>query len=526
MTSTEAEADAAQPQFSPARYTRLASRDHRRARTRVRDVLLDAYATLLGAVTIGALAGGLVLAMRNEVAKAVRSGSVTGRSMIAGDWAALPDGLAATFLLFAVLVAVLVGARKLGPVAVAPAEGYWWLSLPMDRRPFLRGRLLRRMGLVWAVGAALYLPIAVISDRQVVFSGQLAGAAAFGFAAVCALLLAALRQSAGKGSLPWNGFPGRSVRAAGAVGAAVLLALLSPLPGRAAAGELWTAAALLTAVVVLWALVFARMGSIPGRELIRGGGVSGHAGAALYLMDTSELGRALASTARGVTTSRARRWYARGARTPFGALLQADATAFLRMPGLWGRPVLLLLLCVAVLRTGGLQPAGLQLVIILLTVCGTVPALGSLARQTAITPGLDALLPLSPALVRLSRTALPAVVLAVWTAALCAALVLLGAGSPALIGLGALAGVGFGAAAVRGAYRPLPNWTVPPTETVFGPMPSAQTGSLAQGLDAILLAAAPLLLGLFLGYVPLVLLLAQTGFSAVCVLLVMYSNLK
>ena len=121
---------------------------------------------------------------------------------------------------------------------------------------------------------------------------------------------------------------------------------------------------------------------------------------------------------------------------------------------------------------------------------------------------------------------MPAVVLAVWTAALCAALVLLGAGSPALIGLGALAGVGFGAAAVRGAYRPLPNWTVPPTETVFGPMPSAQTGSLAQGLDAILLAAAPLLLGLFLGYVPLVLLLAQTGFSAVCVLLVMYSNLK
>nr|WP_269440152.1 DUF6297 family protein [Arthrobacter sp. zg-Y769] len=455
--------------------------------------------------------------MRNEVAKALGSGTGGRRTVLTADWTALPDGAAVTVLLFAALAAVMAGARKLGPVAVASAEGYWWLGLPVDRRPFVAGRLVRRIGVVWAAGAVLYLPVGFITDLQATPGGQFFGAAVFGLAAVCAVLLAALRQSAG------NGFP---AGAPGAAGGLVLLALLSFLPRPAAAGELEPGAAALAAVVGLWLAVFARLEQIPGRELIRGGGVSGHAGAALYLMDTNELGRAFAGTPSGGTSTRARRWYARGARTPFGALLRADTAAFLRTPGIWGRPVLLLLLCVTVLLSAGQQPAPLQLVIILLTVCAVVPALGALARQTAITPGLDALLPLSPALVRLSRTALPAAVLVLWSAAFCAVLVLLGAGSPALIGLGALAGVGFGAAAVRGAYRPLPDWTAPPVETVFGPVPTAQTGSLAQGLDAILLAAVPLLLGLFLGHVPAVLLLAQAGFSTVCVLLAMYSRPK
>ncbi|WAP50632.1 hypothetical protein OL239_11380 [Arthrobacter sp. ATA002] len=122
--------------------------------------------------------------------------------------------------------------------------------------------------------------------------------------------------------------------------------------------------------------------------------------------------------------------------------------------------------------------------------------------------------------------ALPAAALVLWTALFCTALVLLGAGTPALIGLGALAGVGFGASAVRGAYRVQPDWTVPPVDTVFGPVPNAQAGAMIRGLDTTVLALVPLLLGLFLGYAPGALLLAQAGFSAVCVLMVMYSNPK
>lgn len=513
-------AASAPPQFNPARYTRTISHSHRRGSTRFREALLEAYTTALGVGTVLALAGGLVLALRNEVALAVGSGADARRTIVAAQWTGLPDGAAVTVLLFAALAAVLAGARKLGPVAVAPAEGYWWLGLPVDRSPFLAGRLLRRTGLAWAAGAVLYLPVGIITDLQATPAGQAAGAAVFGLAVVCAVLMAGLRQT-GAGRSPRS-------RAAGATLLGLTaLAYCSAIPRRAAQGEAWRIVTVLTLVLVVWLLVSWRMERIPRRELIRGGGVSGHAGAALFLMDTNELGRAFAAAAPGARTSgRARSWYAKGARSPFGALLRADTTAFLRTPGLWGRPVLLLLLCVAVLLTAGSQPALMQLAVILLTVCGTVPALGALARQTAITPGLDALLPLSPALVRLSRTALPAAALVLWSAAFCAVLVLLGAGSPALIGLGALAGAGFGAAAVRGAYRPLPDWTAPPAETVFGPVPTAQTGSLARGLDTVLLAAAPLLLGLFLGYVPALLFPVQAGFSAACVLLVMYSNPK
>ncbi|MET4059411.1 hypothetical protein ABIB35_000942 [Arthrobacter sp. UYP6] len=49
---------------------------------------------------------------------------------------------------------------------------------------------------------------------------------------------------------------------------------------------------------------------------------------------------------------------------------------------------------------------------------------------------------------------------------------------------------------------------------------------MIRGLDTTLVAVVPLLLGMFLGYVPGVLLLAQAGFSAACVLVVMYSSPK
>ena len=254
--------------------------------------------------------------------------------------------------------------------------------------------------------------------------------------------------------------------------------------------------------------------------------MSGHAGAAVYLMDLNEVGRALSAEPDGVASARAARWYTRGGRTPFGALLRADTAAFLRTRGLWVRPVLVLTVFVVVLLAGGAQPPLVQLGMIAMAVFAAVPALGAVARRTAIMRGLDMLLPLSVSVVRLSRMALPAAALALWTAVLCAVLVLLGAGDPSLIALGALAGVGFGASAVRGAYRVQPDWTIPPKDTPFGPMPSAQTGPLIRGLDTTLLALVPLLLGLFLGYVPGVLLLAQAGFSAVCVLGLMYSSPK
>ncbi|GAA1348566.1 hypothetical protein GCM10009636_03880 [Arthrobacter koreensis] len=505
----------APPSFDPVRYTRQASRAFSRGRTRFRDAFVDVYTAVLALGTIGALAVGLVLALRDQVAQAWDAGS--GRTLVAPPSFALPDGTAAAVLVFAALVTVMSVARKFGPASVSGPEGYWWLSLPLDRRPMVTGRLARRLALVWAGATVLYLPFGFVLDLQAGMAGQLLTAGTFGMAAVCAVLLAAWQQTR---PAPRS----TAGRRRGLLLGLLVLALLSLVTVRVAAGSWALALSVLSVTYPSGLLVFSRLNRIPGRELIRGGAVSGHAGAAVFLMDLNEVGRALSAEPDGVASTHAARWYARGGRTPFGALLRADTAAFLRTRGLWVRPVLVLLLCVALLLAGGAQPPLVQLGMIAAAVFVAVPALGVVARRTAIMPGLDLLLPLSVSVVKLSRMALPAAALALWTAVLCALLVLLDAGDPSLIALGALAGVGFGASAVRGAYRVQPDWTAPPIETPFGPVPRAQAGSMLRGFDTTLLALVPLLLGLFLGYVPGVLLLAQAGFSVVCVLVVMYSS--
>ncbi|MCC9192121.1 DUF6297 family protein [Arthrobacter sp. zg-Y916] len=513
-----AEAVQAPPSFNPVRFTRQASRAFSRGRTRLRDVFVDVYTAVLTAGTIGALAAGLVLALREQVALAWNT-DAAGRTLVAPPSFALPDGAAAAVLVFAALAAILVVARKLGPAAVSGPEGYWWLSLPLERRPMVAGGLVRRLLLVWAGTTVLYLPFGFVMDLETSVRGQVLAAATFGVGAVCAVLLAGLQQAR---PAPQSA----AERRRGSLPGLLVLALLSLVTVRVAAGSWALAVGSLGVTVAFGLVVFARLDRIPARELIRGGAVSGHTGAAVYLMDLNEVGRALSAEPDGVASARAARWYARGGRTPFGALLRADTAAFLRTRGLWVRPVLVLAVFLVVLLAGGAQPPLVQLGMIAAAVLAAVPALGAVARRTAIMPGLDMLLPLPVSVVKLSRMALPAAALALWTAVLCALLVLLGAGSPALIALGALAGVGFGASAVRGAYRVQPDWTAPPIDTPFGPMPSAQAGSMVRGVDTTLLALVPLLLGLFLGYVPGVLLLAQAGFSAVCVLVVMYSSPK
>lgn len=516
--------------FDPVRFTRLASRAYTRGRSRFRDIFVDVYTAVLTGGTIAALAAGLVLALREQVAVAW-SGNSGGRTLVDPLSFSLPDGAAPTVLLFAALAAIMVVARKLGPAAVSGPEGYWWLGLPVPRRRLVAGRLIRRLLLAWAGASVLYLPFGFITDLTAGVRGQFAAAAVFGLAAVCAVLLALLRQvgtgsgtNAGAATPAWSGAARRT--ASGPLPGLLLLAVLSFVPRQAAAGLWGPALVTAAAAVVLWLLSRPGLGNIPARDLIRGGAVSGHAGSAVYLMDPNEVARALSAEPGAVVSSRAGRWYAKGARTPFGALLRADTAAFLRTPRWWVRPVLMLLLCVTLLLTGGRQPVPVQLALIAATVCAVVPAPGALARQTALMPGLDVLLPLSQGVVRLSRMVLPAAALTLWSALMCAVLVVLGAGSPELIALGALAGAGFGASSVRGAYRVQPDWTAPPVDTVFGPVPTAQTGAMIRGVDTTLLALVPLLLGLFLGYAPGVLLLAQAGFSTVCLLMVMYSNPK
>ena len=149
-------------------------------------------------------------------------------------------------------------------------------------------RLVRRLLLVWAGASVAYLPFGFVLDLETSVSGQLLAAGTFGVAAVCAVLFAALRQA---GPVPGSA----AERGRGMLPGLLVLALLSLVTVRVAAGSWALALGGLSVAGALGLVVFARLDRIPGRELVRGGAVSGHAGAAVYLMDLNEVGRALSA---------------------------------------------------------------------------------------------------------------------------------------------------------------------------------------------------------------------------------------
>ena len=89
------------------------------------------------------------------------------------------------------------------------------------------------------------------------------------------------RRSRGR-QVPGASCPGVARRlASGPLPGLVLLAVLSFVPRQAAGGGLGPALVTLAAAVGLWLIAFPRLGTIPARDLITAGGVSGHAGAAV-----------------------------------------------------------------------------------------------------------------------------------------------------------------------------------------------------------------------------------------------------
>lgn len=72
---------------------------------------VDVYTAVLALGTIGALAAGLVLALREQVAQAWGT-NAAGRTLVAPPSFSLPDGAAAAVLVFAALVTVMTVARS------------------------------------------------------------------------------------------------------------------------------------------------------------------------------------------------------------------------------------------------------------------------------------------------------------------------------------------------------------------------------------------------------------------------------
>ncbi len=500
------------------RFTRRSARHYKRSRISWGTRFVDVYSWGLGIGVSLTIAASFVLALRNEIANRA---STTG-SIIGEQWLVLPERVLWTAVTFAALLVISNLARKLGPMSVNGAESSWWLTLPVDRRPMVLPPFLRKVALTGAGAALVHLPFSLVTAVDRAPLDHVLASLTFGVAAAIAVILAALQQLAVMG--PRLLGPRLLGPRLGATIAAAVLLACAALP--ALSSSVWPTALVAVAAVGLLAVVVPRTGQVRGDELVRGGAVAGHAGASLFMMDSNEVLRALGGTRKKVDGGRAASYYARPAQGPLRALIRADVVAFLRLNPPVTPPILWLAACIAILLVEGGLPEFAQLAVIVIAGCATASGLGSVARRTALVPELDAMLPLHQALVRTSRTLMPCVAMSVWMAALSSLLVLLGAANPALIGVGALAGVGMGAGTLRAATRTPPDWTAPPVETPFGPVPRAQLGSLMRGLDVTILAMVPLLVALYLGFVPMSVVAVQAAFSAGIFLLVVLTRPK
>jgi hypothetical protein len=213
-------------------------------------------------------------------------------------------------------------------------------------------------------------------------------------------------------------------------------------------------------------------------------------------MDTRDLGRALARAPRRAP-SRPRRF--RRVRSPEQAVAVADLVLLSRSPWQLGQLVVATAVPVLAIRTEGLDrlPAAGAVGLLLGWLAAAV-AVGHPARQAQAAPALDRLLPLSPGRLVAARCAAPAVVLTVVCG--CGGL-LLAQGSGHVLAWTALA-LGavpaWTAAALRGAYRPEPDWAGPVVSSPMGALPAGVGATLVQGPDVGLLGSLPVLAALLL----------------------------
>ncbi|WP_026820374.1 DUF6297 family protein [Arthrobacter castelli] len=496
--STEAESPVA---FDVRGFTASAARAYNRRNTKFSVLFIDLYNAALAAAIVLALSGSTVYAVREQL---VEAAAARQQSPVDEQWAVIPPPVLLAACSAAGLLAVLTFARRLGPVSVGRVESQWWLPLPVARRPLVAAPFTKALVLLAIAASVAYLPLSVLTLLETTVTGHVAGAAVFGILAAAAGLLAAAVQVD----------TGRRRRTALAV-VVLLPAVLLPLA--AASGHLWPLVPAMTIAAGAWWHVSPRLSGIPAAELTRGGAVTGHARSAAFLMNTNELVQALGADSGAEPPSASRyttRLFAARPRSTAGALLQADVVAFLRVPRWWLPPLLWLLPPIAMLLAELTIPTILQLGVLLLAAGGAASSAGTVARQTAAVPGLDKLLPMGKASVACVRMAMPAVTLMVWMVLLTAILALFGIADWRLVLLGAIAGAGLAGSTLRSAYKPVPDWSQPPVDTPFGPVPRTQLSALTSGTDVLVVSMVPLALAVYLGQVTTVLLAIQVAASA------------
>lgn len=472
-----------------------------------------------GGASLGSLLGGVyyaVISIAISVGVALGAAQAMRASLPPAPEIEAPLSLSLATLVVVIVVALagalLSLAGRLGPVGAGGAEAAWWLPLPVDRRGLLRPAARRLPLLAGFVGAIL---VALLDAGLLADPGLRVARVATTAALVAAgiVLLAAVGQSAGVSR--------RSLALAGDVllflapVAAVVLARVGWSVDALPSAPWWFVVALVPVVVALAVVVDRRLGRVPTRTLRESGSVATQAVGAVVSMDSRELGRALTDGA----ASPVRRWISplSTARGPASALVTADWVVLRRS----ARHVVQLVVAalVPVLISTVPQLASQVGVLFALLIAGSVAmsATGEGARRAEMAPILDRLLPLEAKTVRRLRMVVPAVAMLLWSLVAFAAVGRWASDVPGWIALGVASTPVWAAAAVRGSYRPAPDWGGALVSTPMGALPTGVATVLARGPDLVILCLLPVWIAVLLRTVNAPLLYAQIVLSIIAV---------
>lgn len=505
----------------------------------------DAYISLLAAAIVFAYAAGIAHAFSASLKEDISGG------VIRNGIGVIPGESAASALVMLGMLAALSLISRLGPVAVDGAQGFWWLTLPVSRTPFLARLLRQRLVTTAVLGVLLWLPIGygtVLGGlSKGGFTGVMLGALSLGLLFVVLSLLAALAQARG-----WaRGFK-TSVNIVILVlalcyGADVLMritgagtlqwfwrSLPSVLPAAAQEGQWWIPLVLLVVALAGFRAIRGHLQNIDRNELISRGAASAHAGAALALLDDKSLSAAIENAGtKESSRALARREHIRrrggdvfsrllsasSVRGPYSALIRAELLVLLRAPGVWRG----LLAGWAIPAAGVFAiPGGHPLVLGTLVVvgcCVAARAAATAASQAADVPSLESIIPLGRTAIRQTHALVALILLVPWGVALTGflgwAVDLDAASLPLFLAIGALAGAGLAAGGIRLAYRPELDWGSVMLLSALGKATGPMIQHFTHGYDVMVVATIALVAGLLLTPVPPLLLLVSAVVAAV-----------
>lgn len=388
--------------FDPVAFTRNAFNKHRT--TSRWGTVGDVYQSVLGGAVVLMYAGSLFYGIQQDLV--VDSGWFLTRPIASAHLWQFPASAAMSLILLLGSAYGLVLACRTGPVAASRAQGYWWLSLPTNRRRLALGPIAKKLLWSGSVAGLCMAPLAALSSPADGVASVMLACLAAVFLGALIIASAVAVQIAGRQrivetcvravsgiillALLLPTVVPRSDEVLNAL-ASILLVLPSSWPLLVAHGNMWPLPAMfgMAALGCTWA--YTGLGRLYRADMVAAGGITGHASSALYFGDFRELGQALRTDSGGRKRMRVT---TRVPSSAAGVLIFADAMAFMRKPRTVGTLLGLGLLPGALTLIEGLGSAIIIVAVVFIIGWRAAVASSTIARQYADRPALDRLLPL------------------------------------------------------------------------------------------------------------------------------------